>query len=247
MENVVLAVLSALQGEILHKLSTNGGPMLASQIARSRFDKAPQPNEQQVHVALKDLEKCGFAFSDNAGQWVETRAGGQHAAIHQHLYVQDLADREPRDAPATALVCVDEDELDEWWDDQDVEIKAEVFMRWALGDRESYVHIPETVRVPIRGTVGETPERWAEICERHRVAPIADATGDPFGRSPDAPQEIDLLCPACGERGGEWEWSERIWRPGDVLQKNERVTHSVSGDGPYVYRHLCAPTAKEAR
>lgn len=59
---------------------------------------------------------------------------------------------------SSALICLDEDELDEWWQGLDVECKADAFAGFALrvhtGD--SYVAIDRPAdRVPVLGTVGE--------------------------------------------------------------------------------------------
>jgi hypothetical protein len=61
--------------------------------------------------------------------------------------------------PSSALLCVDEDELDDWWDALDVEAKADAFVQWSLGNdgRNSHVYIEsrETKAVPVAGTVSE--------------------------------------------------------------------------------------------
>lgn len=75
---------------------------------------------------------------------------------------------------ATALICLSEDELDDWWEALDVELKADAFSGFALRMRsgiDSRIHIePPVVGVPILGTCGE---RDAELFGKK--APIAEA------------------------------------------------------------------------
>jgi hypothetical protein len=58
---------------------------------------------------------------------------------------------------AQALLCVDEDELNDWWDALDVDAKADAFMQWSLGNdgRNSHVYIEPTAkgRIPVREVV----------------------------------------------------------------------------------------------
>lgn len=78
---------------------------------------------------------------------------------------------EPGDKdPAIATLCVDENELDQWWSFLDVEAKADAFVQWSLSNDGSNSHIyiepAAAVRVPIVGTAGETAEEWKAKAER---------------------------------------------------------------------------------
>lgn len=79
--------------------------------------------------------------------------------------------KEPGDddgAPSSALISVNEEELDEWWDNLDVEAKADAWSQWSLGNhgRNSHVYIEDEKSVPVYGTVGETPEQWRALRDR---------------------------------------------------------------------------------
>jgi hypothetical protein len=76
------------------------------------------------------------------------------------------------EAPATALLCVDEEELDNWWANLDVEAKADAWSQWSLGNdgRNSHIHIESGV--PVLGTVGETAEEWNAKVERLKGADL---------------------------------------------------------------------------
>lgn len=62
---------------------------------------------------------------------------------------------------AQALLCVDEDELNDWWDALDVEAKADAFVQWSLSNdgRNSHVYIEPPATVPVTGKIGEDKER----------------------------------------------------------------------------------------
>ena len=82
---------------------------------------------------------------------------------------------EPEDnEPARALLCVDEDELDSWWDALEVEAKADAFAQWSLGNDglNSHVYIERNsaAEIPVKGKVGETSQQWERIVERHSRA-----------------------------------------------------------------------------
>ncbi len=88
---------------------------------------------------------------------IRTEAGAdlheQLKATHARLDELGIAD-----APATALLCIDEDELDDWWESLDVEMKADAFAQFALhmhDGAESHVYVERTDCVPFGGTVGE--------------------------------------------------------------------------------------------
>jgi hypothetical protein len=65
-----------------------------------------------------------------------------------------------KEPPATALICVTEEELDEWWEDLDADCKADAFAGFALrshgGESHVYVEQSTDLRVPVAGTVGDS-------------------------------------------------------------------------------------------
>lgn len=64
--------------------------------------------------------------------------------------------------PPTALLCVDEDELDAWWQSLDVEQKADAFVRFTLTMYQDDSHIYIDDAVPVLGTVGDNPGNNAQ-------------------------------------------------------------------------------------
>jgi hypothetical protein len=136
--------------------------------------------------------------------------------------------------PAVALLCVDEDELNDWWDALDVEAKADAFAQWSLGNdgRNSHIYIEPcaAISIPVLGSAGETVEEWkakAEPRQPHLARPDAPA---------DAPMPMDMLCTKCGERGGEWTRGQSSTR---LTRKNQRVALSNDNTGPWIYSHYC--------
>jgi len=77
---------------------------------------------------------------------------------------QDEADD---DDPPTAVICIDEDELDRWWASLDVEQKADAFAQFSLAMYQGISHIyiePHAEhRIPVMGTVGEAAPREAIV------------------------------------------------------------------------------------
>jgi hypothetical protein len=85
-------------------------------------------------------------------------------------------------------------------------------------------------------------------CKAGRVAGVlsdlvntaADSIGIPQARLAEAPAAIDLLCFACGERGGEWMRGDAAVGPAAITKGNQRVTGDNAGSGIYLYTHKCA-------
>lgn len=100
---------------------------------------------------------------------------GEAAAATEPLQVSVCNHTEPPDLdePAQALLCVDEDELNDWWNALDVEAKADAFVQWSLGNdgRNSHIYIErnETVSVPVTGKVGDDDETAAFLHKRGKM------------------------------------------------------------------------------
>jgi hypothetical protein len=62
-----------------------------------------------------------------------------------------------------ATVCISEGSLNDWWNEQDVEVKADAFLLWTLGStsfpEDDEEDEPE---IPIVGTVGPAPKPRTE-------------------------------------------------------------------------------------
>jgi hypothetical protein len=55
------------------------------------------------------------------------------AAMNDDASVEAGASASSVDLASNAVLCVAEDELNNWWDEMDVELKAAVFSKWTLG------------------------------------------------------------------------------------------------------------------
>jgi hypothetical protein len=98
-------------------------------------------------------------------------------APHARFVATCCRHREPKE-PSTALLCLDEDELDDWWESLDVELKADAFTNFALRmhtGEDSHVYIePEHPSIPVLGTVGETAEEWNAKAARINGAAVPE-------------------------------------------------------------------------
>jgi hypothetical protein len=73
-----------------------------------------------------------------------------------------LADRASKlEEPPTALLCIDEDELDNWWQNLDVEQKADAFSGYTLDPSGSRSHIYIEPAIHVLGTIGADAVRRA--------------------------------------------------------------------------------------
>lgn len=161
---------------------------------KPRIEEAPEPIRTEAGAALHEQLKAAHTRLDELGV----------------VSVSACHPGEP-EAPATALLCVDEDELDEWWESLDVEMKADAFAQFALNMHhgfDSHVHVEPTDRVPLAGTVGDlspelvreiqrggtistfhvspgdlTPERAAEFLKKHKDA-IRSALNEAINENP---------------------------------------------------------------
>lgn len=126
-----------------------------------------------------------------------------NSIFHNHLKDEPIsvsmcnAPEVPEDPePAVALLCVHEDELDDWWNALDVEAKGDAFAQWSLGNdgRNSHVYIeprPPQASVPVVGTAGETAEEWNDKAARLNEKP---KPADPS----TAPSTAPMSCSYCG-------------------------------------------------
>ncbi len=147
--------------------------------------------EFQKECFLQGSTNAGYGYGEvgdegivgltDAGRETADAAAPKSVADHMAEHAEGIRTflnlpRHREEPPPVATVCVDEDELDDWWAEQDVEVKADAFMRWALNRDRCYVSIPEIVRVPV---LGECGRRDAEIFGRKDAAAAqADGAGE---------------------------------------------------------------------
>jgi Fe2+ or Zn2+ uptake regulation protein len=140
---------------------------------------------EQVYSALESLLAQGLVLRvtqpDRFCQWSITTKGrarliGQEAQavfterIPTEPIVAPCCRHHEPEEPATTVICLDEDELDEWWESLDVDMKGDCFAGFALkmyrGENNHTYIEPEHQSIPVRGTAGETAEEWKAKAER---------------------------------------------------------------------------------
>lgn len=111
------------------------------------------------NMPLYNATESGRSYLAASMDEIECAAAAERPT---EVSVCNAAEPEESD-PARAILCVDEDELDGWWNALDVEAKADAFVQWSLGNdgRNSHVYIEpnDAVRVPVRGVAGDDKER----------------------------------------------------------------------------------------
>ena len=168
-------------------------------LAHRRPETTPQQFAFREALILDALSKCEVAMTgalesllaqglvlrvtqpDRFCQWSITTKGrarliGQEAQavfterIPTEPIVAPCCRHHEPEEPATTVICLDEDELDEWWESLDVDMKGDCFAGFALkmyrGENNHTYIEPEHQSIPVRGTAGETAEEWKAKAER---------------------------------------------------------------------------------
>jgi hypothetical protein len=103
---------------------------------------------------------CAFDAQAVFGERVDNKHAAAAAPRPEPIQVS-VCNAEERKLPSTALICLDEDELDDWWASLDVECKADAFAQFALHMHEghdSHVYVePSHLSVPVTRTLGALP------------------------------------------------------------------------------------------
>lgn len=89
---------------------------------------------------------------------MEVHVSGCHA---------NRASADEPDLSSVALACIAENDLDDWWQELDVELKADVFLTHTLGSGlriHDCAAIHERLRVPVAGTVNAAPVAQPDGC-----------------------------------------------------------------------------------
>ncbi len=166
-----LAILDALlrfatpiSEENLHTLLCPGGEWLSMDGLRELMHALVDAG--YVHAAFNSAN-TGTLFSINVKGHAHLvaeeakcalRVQGEAAKPEEPVRVTCCKHGEPAESPM-ALICLSEDDLDEWWQSLDVEMKAAAFSGFALRMHtgfDSHIHVePGVVRVPVLGTCAE--------------------------------------------------------------------------------------------
>jgi hypothetical protein len=142
--------LAQIEAQILKYLEKFECPSGISSIAKSTG-----LTEGGCMTGLLRLQGLQFVERHFGEGWTLTEAGrivahmSGEAEAPGELRASVCAHGEP---PAVATMCLNEDELDEWWEDLDVECKAEAFLGFYLGS-SSHVSFERETRIPLAGTV----------------------------------------------------------------------------------------------
>lgn len=105
----------------------------------------------QAIVALRSLEDLGYVerqFFCGSITYHATRPGVDA------LRAENEDNAVPQPAPAAmATVCISESSLNDWWSEQDVEVKANAFLLWTLGVAREKDDEEDELEIPVEGAV----------------------------------------------------------------------------------------------
>jgi hypothetical protein len=165
-DNLVLRHDLATKG-ICYEISPLGKARVCASDARRAWNgRVPtEPVKEAVHAAATPPRT-------EAGSILHEQLKGSHAHIDRQaaapVSVSLCNAQEPR-VPDFATVCMNEDELDDWWSSLDVQQKASAFVEFSLEtaparkSAESHTHIHTHIHVA--GTVGDLSK---ELCDKLR-------------------------------------------------------------------------------
>lgn len=170
--------LTDLERLALDWLVSQGG--LASAFAIRKEPAWPHPEDAAVTVAsLVALGLVERRDGLTGAHWYEITEAGREQLASEPAQADGCG--EAHGARCTvngaretsrATVCIDEADLDDWWDELDVELKSAAFLNYSFGAARSEVSVEDrvTVSVPIVGSVGESPEQWNALAAH--MAPL---------------------------------------------------------------------------
>jgi hypothetical protein len=78
--------------------------------------------------------------------------------MEKESFCMNMLDDPIKDDASTAVICLDEDELNAWWNSLDVEQKADAFAQFSLTMYQGVSHIYIETRhdvIPVKGVVGD--------------------------------------------------------------------------------------------
>jgi len=152
--------LNAIEYMILDALSRQNSYITAQRI-ESLIGEASATSVDTTTNVLLGLESQhavhAVNFMPERGYRI-TQLGRQSLDAHKAVRTSANTSVDDETEPPTALLCVDEDELDAWWESLDVEQKADCFTQFALtqytGER-CHIYIEQKpAGIPITGTIG---------------------------------------------------------------------------------------------
>ena len=109
------------------------------------YFEQPARSRNEINNVLESLRSQGWAARDGErftqfGFWIITDQGDRSLRDHEaHTQSNEATPQlletiwEAKQPPAIATLCISEPELDAWWGEFDVEIKAAVFSMFVLG------------------------------------------------------------------------------------------------------------------
>jgi hypothetical protein len=167
------------------KITEKGRAYLIAEEARDIFNTplgrdrrcADKPRIEEAPEPIRRTE---------AGAALHEQLVDSHAHLDNQRASASVCNAKEPEVPPTALLCVDENELDDWWESLDVEGKADAFAQFALNMHhgfDSHIHVERTDRAPLAGTVGNlSPELTDKIKGQNAPPPF---TAPPCGATAD--------------------------------------------------------------
>jgi hypothetical protein len=105
--------------------------------------------------------------------WFEITPADGCGELREEPISVNVCHRPEAPAVSRATVCIDEDELNEWWEGLDVECKADAFLQFTLGCGGVVVSAPAPIF--LRGTVGENNAALVERSHDERIARLTES------------------------------------------------------------------------
>jgi hypothetical protein len=126
----------------------------------------------QIHPTMEHLYSRFFITTKGRACLIGREAQQVFDECAAHApFVPTCRRRLEPEEPATAILCLDEDELDDWWESLDVEMKADAFTNFALRmhtGEDNHIYIePKHPSIPVTGAIGPAFTKSMEArCDR---------------------------------------------------------------------------------
>jgi len=158
------ATAIALDMKLVRWMYAHPEPVTAEHLAALRLHAGIGASVTAVEERLIHLQRHGYVVSDvrapAPGTWSLSELGHTLATEGRAAAPAgvDAAPSQPPvadPAPDVAICCIREQALDDWWNEQDVDIKTDVFLLWTLGATGVIGEYDNRASVPVAGTVGQ--------------------------------------------------------------------------------------------
>lgn len=171
--------LGPVERMILNFLAAEG------RFSDSCIENALGLSHSEISVSLDFLIRVGLAEKIHfcgMTTWTTTKEGRKHQEALASLKAAPGSEEPFEDDAPSAVICLDADELDAWWQSLDVEQKADAFAQFSLAMYQGCSHIyiePRENTIPFAGVVG-SPQTEAHDGKQQYAAERAGCA-DPDG------------------------------------------------------------------